>query len=318
MTYREAYATQQSSPKSLRDRKDHKPIKSTLKSFLHRHRPPPTPPNQDRDSDHGREQEGGATGLDKGKVRRGQDERGEGTSSGSSSHSGSPGGGGATVKDSLLEEEEEEERRTKARGRRGISQIYPGDEQERVTELNTSQGTLLGSGSGEVGVAPISRGYGRSDSLGRGLKPNYSPLPQQQQQHHHHQLKRYPSNDSMSSSSTLVSKLNYEHVENVADILRSATGPYGIQGLTQSNVQDHGRRTRHRHRHNQQQQQPSEEEEGGGVYEYARGKRKEKFAPAEEGQINGRAGGEGPMGEGPGSGRRGNREEEENCEDEGV
>lgn len=227
-----------------------------------------------------------------------QDEREE-TSSGSSSHSGSPGGGersAAVSKDGLLAEEEEEEEEGRegqergGKGERGRSHRYTeGD--SRTMELGGGHSSQLASGSGEMGVASWRVYGGRSDSLGRGQKQSY-------------QLKRYPSNDSMSSSSTLVSKLAYEHDDNLADIFRSATG----QGLTQSNVQDHlqleSRRSKHgsRQSHQRANRHPRQPLEEGGGYGYMR--RREKFM--EERENGGRTRGE--RREGPG--KRSGKEEE--------
>lgn len=163
------------------------------------------------------------------------------TSSGSSSHSGSPGGGERSVGKGGEEGEEEEDRGKKGEGRRGIR--------------------YHGYGETEVGVVssnPLGRGR---DSLGRGQKPGYFPL------------KKYPSNDSVSSSSTLVSKMNYDHDENLVDILRSTSGGHG---LTQSNVQDHlqseARKSRRRSRFQQQAEEESQ-------YSY---QRKGKFVEGRE------------------------------------
>lgn len=284
-----------------KERKDHRFLnRPSLKSMLHhRPRPAPPPPYQDREYGRGRHQQGEsrAATMDKGsylRVRE-QDDREE-TSSGSSSHSGSPGGGERSAgvsKDAEERGEEEEEGGRKAEGRRGIRHGYTGSE-----------------GASEVGVASnstpssSSRGYvGRSDSLGRGQKLNYP----------HNQLKRYPSNDSMSSSSTLVSKLNYEHDDNLADILCSATGR---QGLTQSNVQDHlqseARKTKYSRqyyrsrRHDKHQHQRPQEDEGG--YGYLQ--RREKFM---EDQENGDRAGSVERG----GKRRGKKEEEEEEEEAG-
>jgi hypothetical protein len=199
--------------------------------------------------------------TDKGPYLRVQepDEREE-TSSGSSSHSGSPGGGERSSATSKDAEERDEERR--GEGRRGIRLGHTGIEGGSEMGVTLSNPPHAGS-----------RGYGsRGDSLGRSQKLNYP----------HGQLKRYPSNESVSSSSTLVSKLNYEHDDNLAHIFQSSTGR---QGLTQSNIQDHlqsearknkSRRRSHRHEKFQQQAHPEEV----GEYEY--GGRKEKFMEESE------------------------------------
>ena len=218
---------------------------------------------------------------------RDPDER-EGMSSGSSSHSGSPGGGersAVTGGGKEAEEGEEEgERGRKREGRRGIRQGYG----EGMSEMGAALSNPLSAGS---------RGHGgRSDSLGRGQRPGY------------YQLKKYPSNDSLSSSSTLVSKLNaYEHDDNLVDILRPASSG---QGLTQSNVQDHLQfeaRKNKRLRSRPPRQATAEEEQGGPAYGYMR--RREKF-------VEGRERSDRVGDDGRGRERRG-KEEVDGREDEG-
>lgn len=331
VTYRdppERYAASHSSsmsPRPVRDNKEghrlHHTINRTLMSILHRGRPhsPGSSGGRHRatfhsTSDRGhraqnREQEGGTGGSRSmgkqsgfqsyGKMQDHEDR--EETSSGSSSHSGSPGGerGRGGSEENLPElgrEEEDEEdeddedledgKVVKNHSKRIIRQVFSGGERDMITELSSShssQGTLVGSGGGDSSVGgggasnPSSK---RSDSLGRGLK------------YPHYQLKRYPSNDSMSSQSTLVPKLNYEPDDSIVDIMRLSTG----HGLTQSNVQDHVKseankhkhksyhRTHqqhhHHHRHRPRQREEEEEEEGEGdmdgeeVYGYEKGKDK--------------------------------------------
>ena len=225
-------------------------------------------------------------------------------SSGSSSLSGSPGAGGGEKgrggsKDSLVglagEDEEEEEGhgdgKRKHVGHHGhaMHPVYPSETETDIladlTSSHSSQGTLLGSGGAEPTPMGASGGgggggipdvhvksYSRNDSLGRGQKPLYHPM------------RKYGSSDSLSSQSTLVAKLNYEHDDPMAfaDILRPSTGR---GALTQSNVQDHVQSEARKHSrrsyralHQQQHQgrrREREEEEEGLEYDY-RGKGKEK------------------------------------------
>ena len=225
--------------------------------------------------DPNKEQETGSSSLEKGEFRgygkmHNGAQREDNTSSGSSPLSDSPGvdrtespgdrtaglRGEERTTDITLEykaeEEEEDADKGEESGRRVIRQIFTGGEDDRVelTSSHSSQRTICESGgSSGSGFNHQNKAYGRNDSFGHGQRPNYYP----------YQLKRYPSNDSMSSQSTLVAKLAFEpdySSMGIADIVQSDTG----YGLTQSNIEDHmnklhhGKhysRTHHHHHHHQ-------------------------------------------------------------------
>ena len=162
------------------------------------------------------------------------------------------------------EEEEEEDRlysrhsyMKRERGGMGMG----ASESNTFTELGN-----LGGGSSSSNLVSTKGSSGRSDSLGRGLKP-----------FNHSQLRRCPSNESMSSQSTLVPKTGYEHDDTIgiADILRN-TAP--SHGLTQSNIRDHVKQEARKHnhgrhylRHNHHRREEEEEEEDED-YEYEKGR----------------------------------------------
>ncbi len=174
--------------------------------------------------------------LDKNVYRRhhsyDDNEEREDTSSGSS-----PLSDGERRTGEMEEEEEEEEEGEKVR------QVLSDKENDMLMELNMNRSHSSNSGGGGSYSHSQIRNYGRSDSFGRGLKPSYS-----------YQMKRYPSNDSMSSQSTLVAKLSsYDNEESsLADIL----GGGGEQGLTLSNINDHLKSEARKDKHGRHYQKP--------------------------------------------------------------
>ncbi len=96
--------------------------------------------------------------------------------------------------------------------------------------------------SGSVGVGSMSASRPHDRNGGDGLGRNVKPYP----------IRRYPSNESMSSQSTLVAKQlgGDNDASSIADILRSTAPGHG---LTQSNIQDHIRKENSRHYRKYQQ-----------------------------------------------------------------
>ena len=198
------------------------------------------------------------------------------SSSGSSPLSNSPGGERRLIADDGCQkvekgrrmmgedgdiEEEEEEYKLSSKHRYSRRERGSGGVREsEVVELGSS-----GGGGGSSSHSSLTKGLsGHSDSLGRGLKA-FS----------HAQLRRYPSNESMSSQSTLVPKQGYEHDDSMGidDILRTTAPGHG---LTQSNIRDHVKHEARKHghgkhymRHPSNSQQLHEEEE---EFEYEKGK----------------------------------------------
>ena len=178
---------------------------------------------------------------------------GETSSSGSSPLSHSP--GGEEGRDRLMADDY-----SKELGREG--DVEGEDEEEEDKEKSTSRhsysslrkgrGEGDGMGNSGGGGPSLSKGPNRSDSLGRGLKL--------------YPIRRYPSNESMSSQSTLVAKqLGGEpDVSSITDILRTTAPGHG---LTQSNIQDHIRKensrhySMHRRRHEQEEEEDEDEDE---------------------------------------------------------
>lgn len=297
MTYRqdlEASPSAEVTSSSLKDRENPlHTLNRTLKTFLSVKRRSHSPRNGGH---HGHGGSGGGGGQERENKRQNGsfqsyikevegDEKcetgggGRSSSSGSSPLSISPGGeerkrltedgypkvekGRRTVgEEGDVEEEEEEEDKPSSRHRylrreRGGG----GGRESEVAEFGSSGGGSSSHSSSTKGSS------GRSDSLGRGLK-SFS----------HSQLRRYPSNESMSSQSTLVPKVGYEHDDSmgIADILRTTAPGHG---LTQSNIRDHVKQEARKHshgkhylRHPSRNHRRHEEEEEEEEFEYERGK----------------------------------------------
>ena len=153
------------------------------------------------------------------------------------------------------------ERLSKERERRSNAQDIPLDKATPYSRRVSSSGEsdsqeLAGSlGSGTVRAYSMPS---RSDSLGRNTRPS------------HHLHKRYGSNESVSSQSTLVKREPYEEIETSYGIMDMIGPELGHGRLTQSRINAHARSEARKHHHHGGSYRRAHAELGGEEYDERR------------------------------------------------
>ena len=123
------------------------------------------------------------------------------------------------------------------RNHEATRRVSSGGSSDGLADVN---GPLVSGSSSTAGSYRSGGGYssGKSDSLTRGMKPNYGG----------YQLRRHGSSESMSSQSTLVNRSGYDAEDDPQQSITDLIG-MGRSGLTRSQINAHMKSEAKKHRH---------------------------------------------------------------------